>query len=242
MWFVVAFFFTRLKLRCFPSVISMGLNMTAMLPLPRQSSWICDRSVLQSRPEWLAIHTWSAAPQLEPIHGSCRLLHSLPTSTNKIDLTYFQLDDSMWQCWRQLWLKLKIAEAYCADQTCQTDPKRLSDSLCCSVTNVTSTSRLEVILGKSVLIPSIILNLSMRFKQFKEMVPLMGPPSVNTSATVRLHVPEDGHRDSHFWGRSEVRVDVFVCILLGIRDLSSSPLISVLSSSCTFLHKSCLMD
>ena len=66
MWFVVAFFFTRLKLRCFPSVISMGLNMTAMLPLPRQSSWICDRSVLQSRPEWLAIHTWSAAPQLEP--------------------------------------------------------------------------------------------------------------------------------------------------------------------------------
>ena len=108
-----------------------------MLPLPRQSSWICDRSVLQSRPEWLAIHTWSAAPQLEPIHGSCRLLHSLPTSTNKIDLTYFQLDDSMWQCWRQLWLKLKIAEAYCADQTCQTDPKRLSDSLCCSVTNVT---------------------------------------------------------------------------------------------------------
>lgn len=35
-----------------------------------------------------------------------------------------------------------------------------------------------VILGKSLLIPSIILNLSMRFKQFKEMVPLMGPPSV----------------------------------------------------------------
>eukprot|EP00435_Cladocopium_sp_Y103_P059457 s187_g21.t1 len=35
-----------------------------------------------------------------------------------------------------------------------------------------------VVLGKSVLIPSIILNLSMRFKQFKEMVPLMGPPSV----------------------------------------------------------------
>ena len=113
-------------------------------------------------------------------------------------------------------------------------------SLCCSVTS--TSRRLEVILGKSVLIPSIILNLSMRFKQFKEMVPLMGPPSVNTSATVRLHVPEDGHRDSHFWGRSEVRVDVLVCILLGIRDLSSSPLISVLSSSCTFLHKSCLMD
>jgi len=35
-----------------------------------------------------------------------------------------------------------------------------------------------VVLGKSMLIPSIILNLSMRFKQFKEMVPLMGPPSV----------------------------------------------------------------
>jgi hypothetical protein len=201
------------------------------------SSWICDRSVLQSRPEWLAIHTWSAAPQLEPIHGSCRLLHSLPTSTNKIDLTYFQLDDSMWQCWRQLWLKLK--HNMCRPNMPNRSKKMTSDGLCCSVG---STSRLEVILGKSVLIPSIILNLSMRFKQFKEMVPLMGPPSVNTSATVRLHVPEDGHRDSHFWGRSEVRVDVFVCILLGIRDLSSSPLISVLSSSCTFLHKSCLMD
>lgn len=35
-----------------------------------------------------------------------------------------------------------------------------------------------VVLGKSVLVSSIILNLSMRFKQFKEMVPLMGPPTV----------------------------------------------------------------
>ena len=35
----------------------------------------------------------------------------------------------------------------------------------------------KVVLGKSVLVSSIILNLSMRFKQFKEMVPLMGPPS-----------------------------------------------------------------
>ncbi|CAE7742813.1 unnamed protein product [Symbiodinium necroappetens] len=33
-------------------------------------------------------------------------------------------------------------------------------------------------LGKSVLVPSIILNLSMRFKQFKEMIPFMGPPTV----------------------------------------------------------------
>jgi len=33
-------------------------------------------------------------------------------------------------------------------------------------------------LGKGVLVSSIILNLSMRFKKFKEMVPLMGPPTV----------------------------------------------------------------
>lgn len=36
----------------------------------------------------------------------------------------------------------------------------------------------QTLLGKSMLVPSIILNLSMRFKQFKEMVPLFGPPSV----------------------------------------------------------------
>ncbi|CAE7377967.1 DEG15, partial [Symbiodinium sp. CCMP2456] len=33
-------------------------------------------------------------------------------------------------------------------------------------------------LGKSVLVPSIILNLSMQFKRFKEMIPFMGPPTV----------------------------------------------------------------
>ncbi|CAE7222263.1 unnamed protein product, partial [Symbiodinium natans] len=33
-------------------------------------------------------------------------------------------------------------------------------------------------LGKSLLVHSMILNLSMRFKQFKEKVPLMGPPTV----------------------------------------------------------------
>jgi len=33
-------------------------------------------------------------------------------------------------------------------------------------------------LGKSVLVPSIILNLSMQFKRFKEKIPFMGPPTV----------------------------------------------------------------
>ena len=75
------------------------------------SSWICDSSVLRSRHEWLAIHTWSAAAQPWTL-GSCMFMQALPTSTNKFGLTISYVCSVGWfhvaiLIVVEAWLKLK---------------------------------------------------------------------------------------------------------------------------------------
>ena len=79
--------------------------MNAMLPLPLQAEFATAPYYDLVMSDWQYTHG-VRLPSLEPlVHAcSCRLYQHLPTNLVSRYLTYFQLDDSMWQYW--LWLKL----------------------------------------------------------------------------------------------------------------------------------------